>query len=65
MTSPTPDPDRPEKADRAALFDAVAVEHAAIYGYGFVSAHSSPTRTTWCRRRWSSIGSGARRRSRC
>lgn len=42
MTSPTPDPDRPEKADQAALFDAVAVEHAAIYGYGFVSAHSSP-----------------------
>ncbi len=46
MTSPapstTPDPDRPEKADQAALFDAVAAEHAAIYGYGFVSAHSSP-----------------------
>lgn len=47
MTSPqptpssTPDPDRPAKADEAALFDAVAAEHAAIYGYGFVSAHSS------------------------
>lgn len=46
MTSPTPsttpDPDRPSDADKAALFDAVATEHAAIYGYGMVSAHSSP-----------------------
>jgi hypothetical protein len=48
MTSPqptpstSPDPDRPDKADQAALFDAVAAEHAAIYGYGFVSAHSDP-----------------------
>ena len=46
MTSPTPsttpDPDRPSEADKGALFDAVAVEHAAIYGYGIVSAHSSP-----------------------
>lgn len=46
MTSPTPstspDPNRPEKPDQAALFDAVAAEHAAIYGYGIVSAHSSP-----------------------
>lgn len=46
MTSPTPsttpDPDRPSDADKAALFDAVATEHAAIYGYGVVSAHSSP-----------------------
>lgn len=25
-----------------ALFDAVAVEHATIYGYGLVSAHSTP-----------------------
>jgi hypothetical protein len=24
------------------LFDAVATEHAAIYGYGLVSAHSTP-----------------------
>ena len=24
------------------MFDAVAAEHAAIYGYGIVSAHSSP-----------------------
>jgi len=42
MTSPTPNPDRPSEADTAALFDAVATEHAAIYGYGIVSAHSSP-----------------------
>lgn len=46
MTSPTPstspDPDRPSDADKAALFDAVATEHATIYGYGVVSAHSSP-----------------------
>lgn len=41
-TSPTPDPNRPSEADQAALFDAVATEHAAIYGYGMVSAHSSP-----------------------
>ncbi|MCX2932282.1 ferritin-like domain-containing protein [Mycobacterium sp. CVI_P3] len=48
MTSPqptpstTPDPDRPSDPAAAALFDAVAAEHAAIYGYGMVSAHSSP-----------------------
>lgn len=41
---PAPDPDRPEAADQAALYDAVAAEHAAIYGYGMVSAHSLPTR---------------------
>ena len=41
-TSPTPDPDRPSDASVAALFDAVATEHATIYGYGIVSAHSSP-----------------------
>jgi hypothetical protein len=40
--STTPDPDRPSDAVQAALFDAVAAEHAAIYGYGIVSAHSSP-----------------------
>ena len=39
---PTPDPDRPKEAGPAALFDAVAVEHAAIYGYGLVSAHVMP-----------------------
>jgi hypothetical protein len=44
-TSPAaPDPNRPENADQAAWFDAIAVEHAAIYGYGMVSAHSLPTR---------------------
>ncbi len=42
MTSPTPNPDRPSESDKAALFDAVATEHAAIYGYGIVSAHSAP-----------------------
>ena len=41
---PTPDPDRPESSDQAALYDAVVTEHAAIYGYGVVSAHSLPTR---------------------
>lgn len=40
--SATPDPHRPDKPDAAALFDAVATEHAAIYGYGIVSAHSPP-----------------------
>ena len=47
MTSPAPtpeDPDRPESADQAALYDALTVEHATIYGYGIVSAHSLPTR---------------------
>ncbi len=39
---PTPDPDRPEDPGPAALFDAVAAEHAAIYGYGIVSAHVMP-----------------------
>lgn len=44
-TSPaTPDPDRPEDPDQAAWFDAIAVEHAVIYGYGMVSAHSLPSR---------------------
>ena len=37
-TSPT----RPPDADAAALFDALATEHGAIYGYGLVSAHSTP-----------------------
>ena len=39
MTSPQPTPGRPQPADAAALFDAIAAEHATIYGYGFVSAH--------------------------
>lgn len=45
MTSPGPrsttSPTRPTTAADAALFDAVAVEHGAIYGYGLVSAHST------------------------
>ncbi len=39
---PTPDPDRPDDPGPAALFDALAAEHAAIYGYGLVSAHVMP-----------------------
>jgi uncharacterized protein DUF4439 len=43
VTSPEPStPSRPPDADAAALFDAVAMEHSVIYGYGFVSAHSTP-----------------------
>ena len=55
MTSPEPtptttssraaeptSPSRPPDADAAALFDAVTTEHAVIYGYGLVSAHSTP-----------------------
>ena len=43
MTSPEPTtPVRPSNAADGALFDAVATEHAAIYGYGIVSAHSKP-----------------------
>ncbi|AWT53582.1 ferritin-like domain-containing protein [Mycolicibacterium smegmatis] len=44
MTSPEPTtgPARPTDAADAALFDAVATEHGIIYGYGLVSAHSSP-----------------------
>lgn len=43
MTSPSPQPDpsRPDDPADGALFDAVATEHATIYGYGFVSTHSS------------------------
>ena len=43
MTSPSAgaDPDRPDSAADGALFDALAAEHATIYGYGFVSAHST------------------------
>ena len=53
MTSPTtpaspsatpPDPNRPTDADTGALFDAVATEHATIYGYGVVSAYALSTR---------------------
>ena len=46
MTSPEPsstaDTPRPSEPGPAALYDALAVEHATIYGYGIVSAHSTP-----------------------
>ena len=35
-------PGRPADAANGALFDAIAAEHATIYGYGLVSAHSTP-----------------------
>ncbi|BBZ66719.1 hypothetical protein MINS_21480 [Mycolicibacterium insubricum] len=35
-------PDRPTDPGPAALYDAIATEHGVIYGYGMVSAHSSP-----------------------
>lgn len=42
MTSPKPSPTKqPESAEEKALADAIAAEHATIYGYGFVSAHST------------------------
>lgn len=43
MTSPAPSPTtRPTDPAAGALFDAVAGEHGVIYGYGLVSAHSTP-----------------------
>ena len=43
MTSPDPvAPTRPSNAADGALFDAITTEHATIYGYGIVSAHSIP-----------------------
>jgi len=43
MTSAEPTPSaRPTGAADGALYDAVATEHATIYGYGVVSAHSTP-----------------------
>lgn len=44
MTSPSPEPDSTRPADPAgaALYDALVTEHATIYGYGIVSAHSTP-----------------------
>lgn len=45
MTSPAAPSDnasRPSDAADAALFDALANEHGVIYGYGLVSAHSTP-----------------------
>jgi Domain of unknown function (DUF4439) len=41
-TAPEPTPTRPSEADAAALYDALVTEHATIYGYGIVSAHSTP-----------------------
>ena len=41
-SAPSPDPNRPSDPAIAALFDAVATEHGVIYGYGVVSAHSTP-----------------------
>ncbi|MGX9790945.1 ferritin-like domain-containing protein [Mycobacterium sp. MMS18-G62] len=35
-------PSRPHDGANGALFDAIATEHATIYGYGLVSAHSAP-----------------------
>ncbi|MCB0949464.1 MAG: ferritin-like domain-containing protein [Mycobacterium sp.] len=47
MTSPNPVPDpstptRPSDPADGALYDAITTEHATIYGYGIVSAHSIP-----------------------
>lgn len=43
MTAPDPStPQRPDDAAGGAVFDAIATEHATIYGYGVVSAHSDP-----------------------
>lgn len=42
MTSPASAPTRPTDPADAALFDAIAGEHGVIYGYGLVSAHSTP-----------------------
>lgn len=43
-TEPAPggDADRPSDPAAAALYDALAGEHATIWGYGIVSAHSTP-----------------------
>lgn len=41
-TTPSLSPSRPPDAADAALFDAAAGEHGVIYGYGIVSAHSTP-----------------------
>ena len=42
MTSTEPEPTRPSAPDAAAIYDALATEHATIYGYGIVSAHTTP-----------------------
>ena len=41
-TAEATSPARPADPADAALFDAIAIEHATIYGYGIVSAHSVP-----------------------
>ncbi|WP_019969716.1 ferritin-like domain-containing protein [Mycobacterium sp. 141] len=41
-TEPPSEPARPADAADRALFDAIATEHSIIYGYGIVSAHSTP-----------------------
>jgi hypothetical protein len=41
-TAPATSPSRPPNGPDGALFDAVANEHGVIYGYGLVSAHSTP-----------------------
>lgn len=47
MTSAEPTtPTRPADGATGALYDAIATEHSAIYGYGLVSAHSAPE-TNW------------------
>jgi hypothetical protein len=42
VTSAEPTPTRPADAAAGAIYDAVMTEHAIIYGYGVVSAHSTP-----------------------
>ena len=46
MTSPVPTPSstpsRPSDTADAAVYDALTGEHGVIYGYGLVSAHSTP-----------------------
>ncbi len=43
MTSPQPSPtEQPDSDEDKALAEAISAEHATIYGYGFVSAHSLP-----------------------
>ncbi|MGV0785438.1 ferritin-like domain-containing protein [Mycolicibacterium sp. XJ2] len=42
MTSAEPTPTRRSEAADGALYDAIATEHATIYGYGVVSARSAP-----------------------
>lgn len=41
-----PQPGHPTTGEASALFDAVNTEHGVIYGYGLVSAHSTPDENT-------------------